>query len=467
MKHNSGYSRKIFSLFLIIIFSVTATVFAGPGVFDVTTFGAKGDGKTVNTDAFRKAMDACRQRGGGTVNVPPGVFVTGTIFFADHTELHLEPGAVIKASSNRDDYCKLDAYPQNFESFNECWSGGHLLVAVNVQDVSLTGPGLIDGTADVFLGKPEKLSWASTAWRHGFARNKIQYKGTDPEMIRRELRPGQLIVFCESRDIRVSNISIRNSPCWCCFLHGCEDVFISGVKIDNPPYYANSDGIDIDCCRNVVVSDCRILTGDDAFALRGNPRTLTDKTRVCENVVITNCVCSSASSVFRIGVGEGVIRDINVSNIIILEGGTGIHLQSSFSARAPLGVSISRIHFSNISMRNVAFPFVITPGTPTATAQIEDILFEGIRAESFLSAKILKNAHTSPRRITVRNSEFITIPSPVEFKSYPEVYFDIDGARDSIFENVTLRWNETKHWKKAMSDVKSELLDYNYKIYFL
>ena len=448
MKHLTSIISAVFSG---LIFVGSALAGNAGGIFDITDFGARGDGKTVNTEAIKKAFEACEKRGGGTVSVPPGVFVTGTIFMKSHTELHLEPGAVLKASPNRNDYCKIDAYPQNGESFNEKWSGGHLLVAVNVENISLTGPGVIDGSGDAFLPKDHgKPTWAGYGWRHGFARNEVKYKGDDPEMIRKELRPGQLLVFCECNDVRIANISIKNSPCWCCFLHGCRDVFVNAVKIDNPFYYANADGIDIDCCQHVLVSNCRILTGDDSFAIRGNPKRLLDKTKVCENIVITNCVCASGSCAFRIGVGEGTICDVLVSNIRILECSTAIFFQSAYNRKAPKGVSISRVRFSGMNIQNTAFAFQMTPGIKEASAKIEDIVIDGIRAEAFAGADVECNDNTAPGNIIVRNSEFIVTKHPDNIKRTLDTYFRLEGARNMTMENVSLRWEDPILWKKAI-----------------
>lgn len=432
---------------------------ASGGIFEITEFGAKGDGKTINTEAFKKAFAECEKRGGGTVSVPPGVFVTGTIFMKSHTRLYLEPGAVIKGSTDRNDYCKIDAYPQNGESFNEKWSAGHLLVAVNVEDVSIDGQGKFDGSGDYFLADPpKKPDWSAIAWRHGFVRNVVTYKGDDPEMIRKQLRPGQLLVFCECKDVRISNVTLQNSPCWSCFVHGCANVFITGIKINNPFYFANADGIDIDCCRNVTVSDCQIVTGDDSFAIRGNPKRLLDKTKVCENIVITNCVCASASSAFRVGVGDGVIRDVLVSNIRIIECGVGIHFQSSYNAKAPKGVSISRVRFSNMNIQNAGYAFLMSPGTTIATAAIEEIVLENIYAESFAGAQILCNDNTAPKRITVRNCDFVAIDNPVKPKQVPSAFLNFKGARETSLENVTLRWKTADPWKMAFEE------DANFKI---
>ncbi|MDD3587509.1 MAG: glycosyl hydrolase family 28 protein [Thermoguttaceae bacterium] len=417
--------------------------------FNITEYGAIGDGKTLNTKAIQQTLDACAKNGGGTVVIPPGTFVSGTIFLKNNTELRLAPGAILKASTHRDDYCKLDAYPQNFEALNEGWGASHLIVGVNVKKVSITGEGTIDGSADAFLGDPVPAPQGATDWRFGFSFTKGLVPNKVPETMRHLLRPGQLIVFCESESVRIRNISVRNIPSWGCYLYGCNDVFVTGLKVDNPPTIANSDGLDIDSCRNVVVSDCRIITADDAIAVRGAPSHLLNKDRACEHIVITNCVLSSSSSVFRIGVGNGAIRDVNISNIIILTGGNGFHFQSSYSQKDIRGVNISRVRCSNINMRKVSYPIRIQPGTKSASAAMDDIVFDGIYAEYYLGVVVTGNENTAPKRITIRNSEFVAIDNPIRMRRFPESYFKVSDGATVRFENVSLRWDNVKHWKNA------------------
>jgi polygalacturonase len=91
----------------------------------------------------------------------------------------------------------------------------------------------------------------------------------------------------------VRDVKLFNSPYWTLFLLGCEDIQIRGLLIENPPATANGDGIDIDCCKNVTISDCIIRSGDDSITLRGNVRLLGEDDWICENVVVTNCILST------------------------------------------------------------------------------------------------------------------------------------------------------------------------------
>ena len=113
-------------------------------MYIITDYGAVGDGRTLNTAAIQRALDDCGKTG-GTVLVPPGTWLTGSLFLHSNTELHLEKGAVLLGSPNLADYNELNAYEQNWQSTAEGWSGKHLILAIEVENVALTGEGCIDG----------------------------------------------------------------------------------------------------------------------------------------------------------------------------------------------------------------------------------------------------------------------------------------------------------------------------------
>ncbi len=415
-------------------------------MYTITDFGAVGDGATLNTRAIQAAIETCGSAGGGQVVVPPGTFVTGTLWLRDHVELHLEAGAVLLGSPNLGDYNTLDAYPQNFVASDrtyEDWTGAHLILGIEVRDVSITGPGIIDGNASVFFGEPVHFDPPWFIWRDGLATARDKATG----------RPGQMVVFCESRDIRIRDVSLRNATCWACFFHGCEDVFVRGVNVDNAPFACNTDGIDIDSCRNVTVSDCIIDTGDDAIAVRGVPARLKDRTRVCERITVTNCVLGSSSSVFRIGVGDGEIRDALFSNIVVTRGGVGVHFNSAFSPRSK-GVTISNVRFRGVLMRNVAHPLVVDGGGENATSRIEDIVLDDIRAEGFAPVRISGNSRHNVRNIVLRNMDIVVIANPLKLNArsdYPDTLFQFARADKVTLDRVRVQWAASgPNWQRVL-----------------
>lgn len=180
---------------------------------NITEFGAIGDGVTVNTKAIQSAIDQCATTGGGRVTVPSGTFICGTIYLRNNVELFLETASsVLKASSNYADYNPVDAYVQNAKSIAEKTNGGHFILAVEAENVSITGHGILDGSGDVFFEKEAK--------HHP---NKFYCFWPDGMSVvadNKNTRPAQMVCFIESKNILLNGITIRNSPYWTVFLHG-------------------------------------------------------------------------------------------------------------------------------------------------------------------------------------------------------------------------------------------------------
>jgi len=168
---------------------------------------------------------------------------------------------------------------------------------------------------------------------------------------------------------------LANSPYWTCFLHGCEDFLIDGVRIYNRPDTANGDGVDIDSCQRGTISNCHIESGDDCITLRANDAPLKKK-RPCEYITITNCVLKTPHQAVRVGVGDGKIRHCTFSNIAIRETRVGLNFHSSYLASSA-GTTIENIRFDNIVM-DVQVPFTMTLGHAAETTKIRNIYFRGI-----------------------------------------------------------------------------------------
>ena len=176
----------------------------------VRDFGAKGDGITNDTAAVQKAIDA-----GGMVFFPPGTYLCGTLFLKSNGGLHLDTGAALLASPDKNDYNADDFCVQNAVFTFENVSGAHFIVAVEQENITIEGPGRIDGNRKAFYEPPEswKKIWSSPI----------------------EWRPGQMIYLCECTNVRVQQVELYNAPYWTCFFHGCEYVQITGVHIYNHP----------------------------------------------------------------------------------------------------------------------------------------------------------------------------------------------------------------------------------------
>lgn len=358
---------------------------------NILDFGAKANSNELCTEAIQKAIDTCFENGGGTVNIPSGKFLTGTIWLRSNVELHLCHGAILKASENLADYNDEDAYEQNFSCReSEEWVGKHLLIAHECENVALTGSGTIDGSGDSFYS--DELTFCTYAWKDGIQLAK------DKELC----RPGQLLCFIECSRVRVENITMTNQPCWGCFLYGCEYVQVRGIKSINPTTAFNSDGIDIDSCRYVTVSDCIFDTGDDAIAIRGAEELMKNRPHPCEYVTISNCVLGSASSAIRIGVGTGLIRHIRISNITITRASPAINFMTTYNSYGD--VSIEDVSIVNVSAVDSTRGMEIIQG---GDAYVRRITVENFYVETDGYFKLQADCPHSVSDIVLRNCRIV------------------------------------------------------------
>ncbi len=412
------------------------------GYYNVRDFGAGGKGQALDSPAIQDAIDQCSEDGGGTVLLPAGLYLAGTIFLKDNVNLHLAAGATVLGSPNRADYNRDDLFPQNRVFANEHKvTGAHLILALEAKNVSITGSGIIDGNGPAFFG-PSPQPGA---------------KFPVPEW-----RPGQMIYFVECENVRVENVELRNPPYWTLFLHGCEDVRIRGLRIENPPETHNGDGIDIDSCRNVVISDCLISVGDDCITLRGYNMPLKDPTKICENVAVTNCLLRTPCNAIRVGVGDGAIRNCVFSNIVVRDSENGICLIANYTDGTQKGTDIENIRFSNFVM-NTRMPFYIFTGRKS-TARIRNIWFSDIQATARKSSFLcgIPGARLSGihfRNIDLEISGGQESIAPAE--KLPGLCWEWDRGRPAAlycahaeeltFDRVTVKWGALDGpWRNAL-----------------
>lgn len=232
---------------------------AAPKSKSVLEYGAKPDGKTLNSNAIQRAIDDVSRSGGGTVTVPSGIFLTGRIELKSGVTLTLLDGCTLLGSSAIEDYS-----PSSSSYGNTGGNPRHLIFAMNADDVVLSGGGRIDGQGPTFWepsGKaslPEEEQWADVA-SHALA-------------VRKGGRPSPMLEFVNCRRLKIEDVHIENAPGWTLRAVNCDNVEISGISIKNPVDGPNTDGIDITGCQNVAVSNCSVETGDDAVCLKSeNP----------------------------------------------------------------------------------------------------------------------------------------------------------------------------------------------------
>ena len=278
--------------------------------FRITDFGARPGGEFKNTEAIRKAVEACHGAGGGRVVVPAGVWLTGAVHLKSNVNLHLAKGAVLSFSDDPADY--LPAVRSSWEGW-ECFNYSPLVYAFEAENVALTGEGKIEprmGTWTKWFARPpahmEALkrlyTWGSTG---------VPVEQRQMAEGENNLRP-QLIQFNRSRNVLIEGVTIRNSPFWTIHLLLCDSVVVR--RVDISAHGHNNDGIDPEGTRNLLVEDCRFDQGDDAIAIKsGTNHDGWRLGRPSENIVIRDSTVAGGHQLVAIGSElSGGVRNVYV-----------------------------------------------------------------------------------------------------------------------------------------------------------
>lgn len=329
---------------------------ASHAIFNVRDFGATGDGQTKDTVAFQKALDRCAEAGGGTVLVPAGHYIIGSLQLKSHTTLNLDNKSFLVASPDIEDY------PLARVRWEGEFEEGHraLLWAEKATDIAILGPGVI-------FGPPITISRL------------------------RNPRAPTLIEPSECTNVQLDGFTAQYQRVWTIHPVLCQNVTARNLVIRS--VYTNGDGIDIDSCRDVLIERCNIDTGDDAIAIKSGRGLEGVRTaRPTENVVIRDCVLTS-SMYGAIGIGtelSGGIRNIRVENCTLSGKGNAILIKS----RDGRGAIAENLTFENLLIHNSATFLCIDflkrgiQATEPVTGEIEqwtqlrNVRFSGIRVHN-------------------------------------------------------------------------------------
>ncbi len=363
----------------------------------VRDYGAKGDGLTLDTVAIQSAIDACTSVGGGTVYLPPGEYLSGTITLKDNVTLHVGPSARLLGSTSLADYPSLER-PKGTIDYLQ-YLGYCLINAYRAHHIALTGEGSVDGQGTAFPYGTENYNFEDQA----LATNQQAFN-----------RP-TLLRFTDCQDITISNLTLQQAASWCCNLEKCKELRIHGVHLFNRANQ-NNDGFDLTLCEDVTISDCHIDCGDDAIALKeGGLR-----------IAVTNCIISTRWAAIRIGPESlGMFRDIAVSNCVIYDTyGSAIKIQEVE------GGVMENISFDNLVMDHVTGPISLRLGG-----------YLGWRKErkESLPMGVLRNIRFSNIQATVSDNAY---PLPHEVPAFPgekKSCLNITGVSGNFIEKISFR----------------------------
>lgn len=410
-----------FIMFLFSSFSVDK------GIYNIVDYGAKADGKTINTDAINNTIKTCNSNGGGTVEIPPGNFITSTNVLLSNVELHLDFGARLIGSKDTSDYLL-----QPRALFNEGYNRYGLLYAQNAENIAITGFGEIDGSGTSFMNGLDKPHMGHDFDRK-FTRQKENFMKVgavfEDGPVSYPFRPGLLITMLQCENIHLKDITLKDAPEWTIRFGNCDKVDVNGITIQNNPLIPNNDGIHCTTSKNITITNCKIFTGDDAIIVTGFGEELNtkdsaqqmfaNKTGIAENVSVTNCVLSSRSACIRIGYGEHPIRNLVFSNLVMETSNRGIGIF------ARNGSSIDNVLFDNIIINTHIFsghwwgkgePIHISAlrDAPSGTAgTIKNIHFSNITATAETGILIqgsnigsIENISFDGLRLTINNGKY-------------------------------------------------------------
>jgi polygalacturonase len=318
----------------------------GGGLYDVTRFGAVGDGKTVATRALQRALDECSRRGGGVVVVPPGRYLTGALFLRSDLHLHVSAGATLVASERFEDFPPIQGRSEGIERKTHA----SLLTGEQLENVTLSGAGVLDGS-----GPPWWQAHGATR-KLRLARNLPREADNPPDAPLRWPRP-RIVNLIRCQGVTVSGLSFANAPYWNLHLVYCQDVLVEGLTMTGLQAQ-NCDGIVIDSCKDVRVANCAIAAGSESIALKSGYNE--DGRRVgipCEDIAITNCQLSySVGAAITIGSETaGGIKNVLVSNCQLSRAKIGVHVRSP---RGRGGV-VERIHVHDVTMDGIETTAVV------------------------------------------------------------------------------------------------------------
>ncbi|MEA3186522.1 MAG: hypothetical protein QOD99_352, partial [Chthoniobacter sp.] len=497
-----SYCGKIFVLFLVLTLNTSSWLVAAPDFqmppvkepvipnrsVSLLEFGAVGDGKKSNTEEIARAIESLAKQGGGRLVIPPGIWLTGPIRLRSNIELHLEAGALVQFS---DDYKQFPLMVLDTKGEKEVQSTSPLL-GENLENVAITGSGVIDGAGNAWrplkkakITEGEAKSLQGTGWMDPNGtwwpsqqasdgdkvakrlREEGNLKPEDYEPAHQYLRP-RLVKLIGCHKVLLEGVTFQNSPNWTVNPTLCEDLTIRGITSRNAWSAQNTDALDLESCRNVIVRDSTFDVGDDGICLKSGQDAAGRRIGVpTENVLIENNVVYHAHGGFTIGSEmSGGVRNVRVNNCLFM--GTDIGLR--FKSTRGRGGVVEKIYISNVWMTDIggdAISFnmyyggkapldakgqVSSTDQPAVsvteeTPQFRDIHIENIVCRGAKSAVLLEGLPEMPIRGIHMKNVSITSQAGMQWTD----------AEDISLENVEIANQKGPvlsifHTKKAMID---------------
>ncbi len=364
--------------------------------YNILDFGAKPDGRTVNTKSIQLAIDKLNEAGGGKLIVPKGSFLTGSIELKSNINLYLEDGAVLLGSVDMNDYRKLTGHQS-------------LILASNQNNISITGEGTIDGQGRRLVLNIDSLF-------HVGKMDMAEYDQTHPD---ESTRP-TIIQVCNCKNVVIRQITVRNAACWVQQYTGCENLTIDRITVSSITFH-NNDGMDIADCRNVSITGCTINSADDGICLKGSWN---------DQVLIEDCRIHSNANAIKFGSGAGA-TNVTIKNIYIYD-----TYRSALALESVYGHKIENILVDGLFVTNTWNVFFLRlgnkqPNEKGEVGTLKNITIRNVKADVPLNRPDMNYEVRFPGR-----------SCPLGANIAPAIIIGIPGhdIEDVVFENVAITY---------------------------
>ena len=341
--------------------------------FNILQFGAVADGKTDNTVAIQKAILTCTANKGGVVLVPPGFWLTGPFVIKSNVELHIQKNALLLFTA---DHQKFKLVEGNWEGL-PAYRNQSPISAENEVNIAITGQGIIDGNGDTWRSiKKDKLTetqWNKLVKSGGivsedkktwypsesyYLGSKTDHPGAimdgnsldDAVLVKEYLRPNML-VFNSCSSILIEGVTFQNSPAWTLHPLICKDLTIRNITVRNPWNGQNTDGIDIESCKNVLLENSSFDVGDDGICVKSGRDEAGRKRGIStENLIVRNCIVYHAHGGFVVGSEmSGGAKNLYLSNCTFI--GTDVGLR--FKTTRGRGGVVEKVFIDHVNMKDI------------------------------------------------------------------------------------------------------------------
>ena len=440
------------------------TALKAPAIPDMkvclTDFGAVGNGTTLCTEAFAKAIDQLYKAGGGHLIVPRGVWYTGPIVLRSNIDLHLEKGAVIQFAADDSLYPIIETSFEGLDT-RRCQSP---LSANGATNISITGHGVIDGNGQYWrpvkkskvtdehwkrlLAVPGSVTIRPDYWvpSESFARGNeganmnVPNAKTDAEWeaVRRFVRP-VMVSLVRCKNVLLQGVIFQNSPAWNLHPLMCENIIIDELLVRNPAYAQNGDALDLESCTNALILNSRFDAGDDGICLKSGKDADGRRRAVpCANVVVDGCTVFAGHGGFVVGseMSSG-IKNIMVRNCQFL--GTDVGLR--FKSTRGRGGIVENIFIDGISMTDIKTD-ALTFNMYYGGKSVAEVMADGDKPDNTTSMPVTEETPVF-RNIDIRNVVCNNAGRAMEFNGLPEMpirgislqNITIQAKMDAVFHN--------------------------------